>query len=196
MINYNKLRDEAFKVALDHGFYHNPYSFDHYLAHVVAELGEAYNAHRNGRLPDAKQLVRLCHKPKSIRDRVFRLRRPSKDRLFYDAFERCVKDSVIDELADAVICLLSTAGNFELDINNAEHSITYRRMYNKWSFAENAIACERVLLDKRQTKEARVRFAVDYILKWAKAMNYNLADYIDLKMRYNKLRPMFNGKRY
>ena len=195
-MKYNELRDEAYKIATEHGFYPDKTTFDFCLAHITTELGEAYNAHRKGITPNPQLMRRLCDKPKSIRDRVFRMRRPDKERLFYDAFNLCIKDSVADELADAVILLLSTAGHFNLDIDNAEHSTSYRRFFGKWTFADNKTACERNLLDKRYDRARRIRFAIDYITKWSASLGYDISMYVELKMRYNKLRPMFNGKQY
>ena len=146
--------------------------------------------------PDPHRMTRLCVKPKSIRDRVFRLKRKNDKELFFDAFNRCIKDTVADELADAVLCLLSTAGYFELDIDKAEPNGSYRRFFGRWTFADNKTACERNLLDKRFDRARRIRFAIDYICKWAASLGYDIDMYVDLKMRYNKLRPMFNGKKY
>ena len=193
---YNDLRNEAFAIAKEHGFYADKVTFDYCLAHVTSELGEAYNAHRKGLFPDPHRMTRLCVKPKTIRDRVFRLKRKNDEELFFDAFNRCIKDTVADELADAVILLLSTAGYFNLDIDNAEHNNSYRRFFGKWTFGDNKTACERNLLDKRYDRARRIRFAIDYIGKWATSLGYDINMYVDLKMRYNKLRPMFNGKQY
>lgn len=195
-MEYNKLRDQAYQIAVQHGFYQDGKSLNHYLAHVTAELGEAYNAHRQGWFPDLDRFTRLTEKPKSIRDWVWRLRRPDDDQRFYDAFEACIKDTVADELADAVLCLLSLSGHLGVDFDTVPDNEKYKRRFSHWSFAENKTAFEKNLLNDFYKLPSRMKFGIDFLVEWSTSMTFCLEDFIHLKMRYNKLRPMYNGKQY
>lgn len=51
-MNLNTLRDEAFKIACEHGFHDTELSNEHYLMLVITELSEAVEADRKDRHAD------------------------------------------------------------------------------------------------------------------------------------------------
>lgn len=48
-IDLNILRDQAYKIACDHGFHDKELSNEHFLCLVISELMEAVQADRKGK---------------------------------------------------------------------------------------------------------------------------------------------------
>ncbi len=95
-IDFNALRDRAYKTACEHGFHDNELSNEHFLCLVICELMEAVEADRVGIIADLDAFKRYEGKI-----------------TFEENFKRHIKDSVTDELADAVIRLLDLAGSLD-----------------------------------------------------------------------------------
>ena len=102
-INLNELRNRAYKTACEHGFHDKELSNEHCLCLIVGELMEAVEADRKGR---------LGKKCKSRFEMDYN-RYPAlveEEKRFKCSFEKNVKDTLPDELSDAVIRLLDLAG--------------------------------------------------------------------------------------
>lgn len=95
-VNFNELARKAFENARQKGFHDVSYTDMHYLMLVVCELAEAVEADRNGKRAERKEYERLVNECEEI--------------LRPHLFEMYIKDTVEDELADAVIRLLDYAG--------------------------------------------------------------------------------------
>lgn len=102
----NTLATEIHDNAVKHGFYDKPKEIGTLLMLVVSELGEAINADRAGRHCSIKLLPDNIHKQQ---------------------FEDAVKDTFEDEIADAIIRLLSLCGYLSIDIDK---HITEKMRYN------------------------------------------------------------------
>ena len=110
-MNLNELRDRAYKTACDHGFHDEELSNEHCLCLVISELMEAVEADRKGR---------LGKKCKSRFEMDYN-RYPAlveEEKRFKCSFEKNVKDTLPDELADAVIRLLDLAGLRGIDLSD------------------------------------------------------------------------------
>ncbi|MGL5980777.1 MAG: hypothetical protein ACRCZY_07890, partial [Phocaeicola sp.] len=94
----NNLRDKAYKAAKEKGFYNGNLSDKHYLCLVVTELCEAVQADRSGKRANMRafELNQEVH--------------PDSIGWFAKDYELTISGTVEDELADAVIRLLSFAG--------------------------------------------------------------------------------------
>ena len=89
----NALKERAYKWAVEHGFHEEEKPDAYWLGLVMSEAGEAINADRKGLHADTKKFeVDLAIFP------------------FDFSFEKQIKDSVEDEIADIVIRLLDFAG--------------------------------------------------------------------------------------
>lgn len=97
-INLNKLRDEAYQNAVEHGWHDEDLSTEHFLCLVISELMEAVQAERKGKHADRIQFENYM----SLRER--------SDEEFKYAFAHGIKDSVEDELADVCIRIFDLAG--------------------------------------------------------------------------------------
>ncbi len=113
----NELRDKIHQNALDHGFYDNEkVNIPEKLMLIVSELGEAMEAYRNDKYADLEFFNKLLNEPIN--------RRP----LVTEIFEKFVKDSFEDELADAIIRLLDLCGYMGIDIDT---HIELKMKYNE-----------------------------------------------------------------
>ena len=110
-INLNALCDRAYKIACEHGFHDNELSNEHCLCLVISELMEAVEADRKNRHFDKEK-----YKIGEYAECQGWLTNEEK---FINVFNRYIKDTVEDELSDAVIRLLDLAGLRGIDLSLA-----------------------------------------------------------------------------
>jgi NTP pyrophosphatase (non-canonical NTP hydrolase) len=103
-----ELQDKAFGNALLHGFHHKGQNLGEQLMLIVSEISEALEADR--------------------RDRWASLDKYLAGSRTRDDFTRYLKDTVEDELADAVIRIADLAGYLEI---NLEEHIKAKMKYNQ-----------------------------------------------------------------
>ena len=117
-INLNELRNRAYKTACEHGFHDKELSNEHCLCLIVGELMEAVEADRKGR---------LGKKCKSRFEMDYN-RYPAlveEEKRFKCSFKKNVKDTLPDELSDAVIRLLDLAGLRNISIDDFPEEAIY-----------------------------------------------------------------------
>lgn len=107
----NKLSKEIHDNAVAKGFYEEKKEVGTLLMLAVSELSEALEADRKGR--------------KTPDNVVFLLGYP--DKMFEDLFERQVKDTFEDEMADTIIRVLDMCGHLGIDI---ESHVEAKMRYN------------------------------------------------------------------
>ena len=174
-MNYNKLAEEAHENAVKHGFWENKVSNEHCLMLVITEIAEMVEAHRVSRKANTAAYNEM----------------PNKQ----IGFEKFIKNTMEDEMADIVIRLADLAG--ALGVNFEKMSpCRYYRAYSKFSFTENAFALSKGLCRDSIGIEKRIQFGLDFVNKWAQELNIELAFFVAQKMRYNVMRPYRNGKQY
>lgn len=171
-MNYNKLAEEAHENAVKHGFWETKVSNEHFLMLVITEIAEMVEAHRVSRKANIAAYNEM----------------PNKQ----IGFERFIKNTMEDEMADIVIRLAGALGvNFDKML-----PCRYYRAYSKFSITENAFALSKGLCRDGIGIEKRIQFGLDFVTKWAQELNIELAFFVAQKMRYNVMRPYRNGKQY
>lgn len=184
MMNLNKYRDEAYKMAKQHGFHDEPHSVEHLKCLIISELMEAVEADRKGKHADFRAFdVRLC------------VGRGSKDvTVSYDYnFRLCIKDTVEDELADACIRIFDLAGAKNIDLD-FEVEQTPGILPNG-TFTENVYRTIHTLVGCEFLNRC-LALTLVRIFSIAEKMNIDIEWHIRLKMEYNNSRPYKHGKRY
>lgn len=180
-IDLNQLRDRAYQCALDHGFLSN----EHFLMLIITELSEAIEADRMDKRADKFGFdVALANAYQGVV-------RPD---WFQYAYNRCIKGSVEDELADAVIRLLDLAGLRNIDISDTfvlEHVV-----FEDNTFPENCFAIIGEMTSRVNSFEDNVCYVVYEILELANLYNIDLLWHIEQKMKYNELREYKHSKKY
>ena len=194
-INLNQWRDRAYKTACDHGLHDKELSNEHCLCLVISELMEAVEAERKGR---------LGKKCKSRFEMDYN-RYPAlveEEKRFKCSFEKNVKDTLPDELSDAVIRLLDLAGFRGISLESASNDINSEYMddiacmYSKLSFTEAIYSIFTKPIVDYQYLSTIVNEMIFSIFALAKHLGIDLLWHIEQKQRYNELRPKLNGKRY
>ena len=185
----NALKERAYKWAVEHGFHEEEKSDAYWLGLVMSEAGEAINADRKGRHADTKKFeVDLAIFP------------------FDFSFEKQIKDSVEDKIADIVIRLLDFAGmkGYTLSISGLciLPSIVVIREFEKNGLPGTLIQLIDPLnssLDQHNTEKTIgiiIGVLNDCFDEMTGGSDCDLWWFVKQKMRYNALRPKLNGKLY
>ena len=185
-MNLNELRDRAYQTACDHGFHDEELSNEHCLCLVISELMEAVEADRKGR----------SGKKCKSRFEMDYNRHPAlveEEKRFKCSFEKNVKDSLPDELADAVIRLLDLAGlrNFNLNRFSPVNVVLRGK-----TFTENIYAIVKEIMDSKYSLEEQVNYVITQVFALADILGVDLLWHINQKIRYNELRENKHGKKY
>ena len=195
-INLNELRDRAYKTACEHGFHNKELSNEHCLCLVISELMEAVEADRKGR---------LGKKCKSRFEMDYN-RYPAlveEEKRFKCSFEKNLKDTLPDELTDAVIRLLDLAGlrGISLELANGDIDDCIEDMAEACkdeTFTESiySISTLPVRYDGIFDFPTAVNDMILSIFGLAKHLDIDLLWHIEQKMKYNELCEKMHGKKY
>ena len=194
-IDFNALRDRAYKCACDHGFHNTELSNGHLLMLVITELSEAVEADRKGKY--FKGISTFEHEF----NRYYAL--VDENKRFECAFEKYVKDTVPNEMADAVIRLLDLTGlrGISLEFANGDIDDCIEDMAEACkdeTFTESiySISTLPVRYDGIFDFPTAVNDMILSIFGLAKHLDIDLLWHIEQKMRYNELRENKHGKKY
>ena len=104
-MNLTELSQRIHAGNVERGFYEHPATFPDRCMLIVSEISEAVEAHREGRTTDHGDVDQAC------RMSVMEMHS------FVGFFKDKVKDTVEDEIADAIIRLLDLSGYMHIDID-------------------------------------------------------------------------------
>lgn len=190
---------EIHKNAVNKGFWDEELPPSHYQGMIVSELGEMINAHRAG-------LITKVNLDELINE--------TDDEKFKKRFEEEVKNNWEDEGADVVIRALDALAN------NGESEMRTHLVDTLSQMDKNL----RIELEEKgkmeEYKELSMPSRVYYIIRTAgymdikyglvgslchiitemrliaETLNFDLMKHIQIKMRYNEMRPYKHGKNY
>ena len=122
----SELVEKSHKTALDKGFYGDDgkkeRNFAEFLMLIVSELGECLEAHRHGAVyPNIKNVLNIYRQYENNNDQ-------ETLNEFILHFERNIKDTIPDELADVVIRVGDLCGYLGI---NLEYHINAKMAYNE-----------------------------------------------------------------
>lgn len=184
-MNLNELRDKAYHCAVAHGWHEDNLSDEHFLCLVISELMEAVEADRKGSHADIEAFNKYC-------DRID----------FEENFERQIKGSVEEELADACIRLLDLAGLRNVDLGEVTlDELKCSEGFFDWTFTESMffLVCNLTNTDfiESHSFDSYLRAGMMEIMSFCVKKNIDIFWHIEQKMKYNELRPfMHGGKAY
>ena len=194
-IDLNTLRDRAYKTACEHGFHEQELSNNHFLCLVISELMEAVEADRKGKRAEVESYKLLS--TASI-ERTGNLN-------YFNEVSFCyhIKDTIEDELADAVIRLFDLAGlrNISLEIATKDIGDCIDDMAEACkgeTFTESiySISTLPVRYDEIFNFPTAVNDMILSIFGLANHLDIDLLWHIEQKMKYNELRDKMHGKKY
>lgn len=187
--------NRAYTCACNHGFHEKEWSYQHLAMLVITELSEAVEADRKGRHAFRKVYMKKIAEG------------GSRDELF----ERYIKDTVEDELADVVIRLCDMCGAYDLGkyVSVESTGVSYFRcgFKDKFSFTELMYGLTSVIADTTVPKLnnpiertaaiiACVETALVFIDELCNRYDIDIAWHVRAKMQYNESRPERHGKAY
>jgi NTP pyrophosphatase (non-canonical NTP hydrolase) len=114
-MNLIELQNKIHKNAKEKGFWDMEHNFGNDLMLIVGELGECSEAHRNGEFANLKEFENIINSDESVLS-------------YNEAFRKYVKDTVEDELADALIRILDCAKGWGI---NLEKHVHYKMKFNE-----------------------------------------------------------------
>ncbi|MEG1544481.1 MAG: hypothetical protein RR382_08170 [Tannerellaceae bacterium] len=186
-MNLTELSKTIHQNAVNKGFWDKELSNEHCLMLVICELAEAIEADRKGKRANIEYFKSIDFDK-------------SKDpqQMFKDKFEHCIKDTVEDELADAVIRLLDLSGVMGIEIKavnklSDEDVEYYRRTFPLPVFC---YYCSRTLTKFDSETQYRIINGIGAIIAYCQANDINLMWHIEQKMKYNESREQLHGKKY
>lgn len=191
-MNYNELSQQAHDNAVSKGFWEKELSEAHWLALVVSEICEAIEADRKGKYADVLAYINKTpdvsfdnlNESGTVTEAGIQLR-----------FESMIKDTVPDELADAMIRLLDYAGHLQIDFTRLP-PCKYYRVFRRFTFTENAFGLIKGLTKEYICIEKRIQFALDYLQAWSGWLGVDIEFHVTEKMKYNQGREELHGKKY
>lgn len=166
---------------------------------IVSELSEALEAHRCGRFAE----FRGCYSRLSLDILKEDLSNPTSQSFVsaVDAFEKVIKDTFEDEIADVFIRLFDLCGYLEIEpdretmtskpmiVSNVAEcliKVTYELSFMVCSDSHNS-----QFMDSRN-----YGFIFAYLNEFCNKYNIQIEKHINAKMAYNKTRPRLHGKKY
>ena len=186
-MNLNELRDRAYKTACKHGWHEEDLSNEHLLCLVISELMEAVEADRKRmhafRTPFEDFICRFTRDP---------------EHAYKVAFDEYIKDSVEDELSDAVIRLLDLAGLKGIDLENFNYEESHKSDYSGLSFTEAMFGITKEITNgftEDDVLEEKVHSVLNEIFSFCEDMEIDIEWQIEQKMQYNELRPYKHGNK-
>lgn len=177
--------------AVAKGFWDVPHTVGHYLMLAFGELSEAIEADRLGKW------VKLT--PEQIEEL-----RGLDGAAYAQAFIRIVKDTVGDEIADAVIRLLDLLGWMLKDRVLSETEVAADLGVSAFYISGEMTLADALwpilqeaccLCDKYAHRYA-ILYSIKSLELLCERLGIDLMAHIDLKLKYNETRPALHGKKY
>lgn len=186
----NKLAQEVFEANTEKGFHDKEISNMVLIMLVITELSEAVEAHRKG-----KRFSKEDYEWALLMECQGWL---TPDEQFKNVFEKKVKDTLEDELADAVIRLLDLAGLRSTIIHIEDFGkCIVNQFWDKKDFTECIYLLTRhvskYVLPSDDQAEYVINSNIAEIEGLCEYLSIDLWLHVELKLRYNKLRPKNHG---
>lgn len=182
MVDIDNYIKESYEIALEKGFYPPDSHIYEHIMGIVSELGEVYEAHRNNKFSTIEDT------PFDINVIIENIGDLDCDSFISkDIYEKHIKDTFEDELADCFIRLFNVCSFIGRHIR-IDSQYFYQEGWNTVPGDLYAITS--------QVMQSDFIFAINMLYGFCKYHNIDIEKYIELKIRYNKTRPKLNGKQY
>lgn len=204
-VELNRLKDEAHRIAVGHGWHEKEYSDEHWLCLVISELMEAVNADRKNKHADRKSFEHAIDN--ALREE--HLFGNDYDVHFSTSFKVYIKDTVEDELADVVIRLLDFAGLKKVELlelgsiadtlekAQAGYKEEAEESMRETPFTEICYLLCRLIANTNRLEDCWVGEWISSLIEsiefWCDAHNIDLRWHVEQKMEYNALRSYKHG---
>lgn len=203
-INRQELAKAIHDNAVAKGFWDEKNAPEHYLMLVICEISEAVEAWRKDKQADPATYDKVLTDRNCPEAQALLRELPQGKALWELAFERYIKDTLEDEVADAYIHLLNLAMEFdffptEKDLERVEQKRgSIRDALSKREFTEAGFGLTSGVIDilqDEQERSLRLAYVLIGIEVIAEVHKIDLTWHIEEKMRYNANRPHLHGKK-
>lgn len=185
----NKLRNKAYRTAINHGWHEQELSNEHCLCLVISELMEAVEADRKNKHADIDVFNYIIqdtlHQPQ-LSDQELKS-------AYTDAFSTYIKDTVEDEMSDACIRLFDYAGLKNIDLDDYDYKGSDTEDYTELTFTESMFCIIKYITDGFYQYEPQI--ILNEIFAFCKSRNIAIMWHIKKKMMFNTLREYRHGKK-
>ena len=174
------------------GFWEGPQNKSERVMLMITELSEAVEAHRKNKRFDPSGLY-------SENRKILETKIDAPEYLisWKEIFTGWVKDTVEDEIADAVIRILDYCGGFNIQIIPRDY-----RKVSTGNFAEDILVITENTLFALKQEGNKPYSLVDWgytlmnIIKFCEWYGIDLLQHIDWKVKFNSTRPYKHNKAY
>jgi len=177
-MDIQKYIDICYPIAVEKGFYGPETKIEDHLMGIVSEIGEAYEAHRNGKFADIKKIEMILNEDNFLRD--------EKDLIRH--YEAHISGTFEDEISDIFIRLfnLSAHERFSIKLKTGD-------FYNiGWTnFSGDLLMIQDQMIYQRDYS-----LGLSLLYGFCNFHKIDIEKYIQAKIEYNKTRPMLHGKEY
>lgn len=163
--------------AQDKGFHDVELSDEHKLMLIISEVAEAVEADREGRLAQP-----MPEDWQTLNDEDFKM-----------TFLRNVKDTLEDELADAVIRMMDS-GYLNRFTGPTDYYLDIYERQGAKAFVERAFRLVTLISECIRYEDLSQAASEGFFI--ADELGIDLMKHIQMKMRYNAMRPRLHGKAY
>lgn len=178
--DFSALIKRAHDNAVKHGWHEKEMPQEHWLMMIITEISEMVEADRTE------------HYTKMHEFSAVTLGKTASDTVFQEAFERYIKDSVSDEMADICIRIFDMAGEFGWNLQT-EDCYLFPSMTDGPMTVFAYQLCQELIVNEDFLEEDGLQSVIEDLFAYAQAKNIDLDWYIQQKMRYNELRPYKHG---
>jgi len=176
--------DRAYKCACEHGFHDEDKSAEHWLMLVISEIGEMVEADRKNRRANRERFEKDYEKYPN---------------LVVEGFERYIKDSTSDELADVVIRLFDFCGTIGYHPVVADSCDLFRDAHGTKTVCEQCFYMSMSvmrIIDRGVVFPDNISVTLSFCFDFAEYHGIDLDWHIEKKIEYNESRPKLHGKKY
>lgn len=188
-MDYGYLVKRAYDTACKQGYHDDPQTpLTHWLMMVITEVAE---------LVEADQMDKHAQVEVFKQEIATPLPAGSEQEYWRFCFERFVKDTIEDEMADICIRLFDLAGLLHYEPSPQSE---YDVLFSPGSpCTEYAYLLCKILLQRAIDVIVRIYIidtALAFVMQWADYMDIDLEWHIMQKMAYNDTRERLHGKKY
>lgn len=183
VMDVENLVEIAHKCAVDHGFWDTERSFEHSMALVKSEIGEAIGAAQKENWK-GYQTDEFMKKFQSVM--------PGSDE-FVELYKKEIKGCVEEEMADVIIRAFDLIGAMKFPVERKQPYISLWDYKTFRSYDSNPSFTETAYLAFLITDVVDLAY---FMIDWATEIGVDIEWYVQKKIEYNKTRPYLHGKAF
>ena len=185
-LDFDTLKEKAFKTAKNHGWHEESQPDEMLLMLIITEVAEAVNADRKGKHADKEKFLSS-------------LKHDDDGEMFSTIFDQYIKGTFEEELADILIRCLDLGALRLCSFDGVNETVEKMAQITETTPSFPVLAysiCQDITCQSYDSEDKLQSVAIQ-ILLYCRLRNIDIVSFVELKMRYNELRPYkHGGKKY